>query len=189
MDSANSFLLQPFVNYNLAEGIDLALHQSGLCRKALMSAYGYKRTCGGVSRRVRFTRESRHSEVQERLGLKKRTLRVTEFMSAYDPKRSSPYCKNTCRRSKLVVVDTALTHPTGYEQRFVYGAARFPSKFYDGDPVMHSRYPNRSSRFPLHSLSVSTRFASLIGRDKAIAITHGLAIPRYTAIELSVMQD
>jgi len=76
VDSANSFLLQPFVNYNLVEGIDLALHQSGLCRKALMSAYGYKRTCGGVSRRVRFTRESRHSEVQERLGLKKRTLDV-----------------------------------------------------------------------------------------------------------------
>jgi hypothetical protein len=49
--------------------------------------------------------------------------------------------------------------------------------------------PNRSSRFPLHSLNVSTWFASLIGRDKAIAITHGLAILRYTAIEFSVMQD
>ncbi len=146
--------------------------------------YPRKQTFGGA-RTVR----TQKADIGCPLCRQERTLRVTEFMSAYDPKRSSPYCKNTCRRSKLFVVDTALTHPTGYEQRFVYGAARFPSKFYDGDPVMHSRYPNRSSRFPLHSLSVSTRFASLIGRDKAIVITHGLAIPRYTAIELSVMQD
>ncbi len=41
-----------------------------------MSAYGYKRTCGGVSDYVRFNSESRHSEAQERFGLKKRTLDV-----------------------------------------------------------------------------------------------------------------
>ncbi len=41
-----------------------------------MSAYGYKRTYGEVPQRVRFTPESRHSDTQERLGLKKRTLDV-----------------------------------------------------------------------------------------------------------------
>ncbi len=61
-----------------------------------MSAFGYKQTCGGVSQSVRCTPESGHTEAQERLGLKKRTLDVrltpesgrnwvTEFMSAYDP--------------------------------------------------------------------------------------------------------
>ncbi len=63
-----------------------------------MSASGYKRTYSGQLANVRFTPESGHSEAQERFGLKKRTLDVrftpnsgrkwvTEFMSAYDPKR------------------------------------------------------------------------------------------------------
>ena len=62
-----------------------------------MSAYGYWRTCGGVSDCVRFTPNSGHSEAQERFGLKKRTLDVRftpnsghkhlwRWMSAYDPK-------------------------------------------------------------------------------------------------------
>ena len=61
-----------------------------------MSAYGYKRTLWGSALNVRFTPESRHSEAEERFGLKKRTLDVrftpksgrnwvAEFMSAYDP--------------------------------------------------------------------------------------------------------
>ncbi len=61
-----------------------------------MSAYGYKRTYSGQLANVRFTPESRHSDAQERFGLKKQTLDVrftpnsgrkwvTEFMSAYDP--------------------------------------------------------------------------------------------------------
>ncbi len=64
-----------------------------------MSACGYKRTYSGQLANVRFTPESGHSEAQERVGLKKRTLDVrfapnsgrnwvTEFMSAYDPKRT-----------------------------------------------------------------------------------------------------
>ncbi len=39
---------------------------------------------------------------------------------------------------------------------------------------------------PLH-LRVSTCFALLIRRNKAIAVADGLAILRYTAIEFSVM--
>ncbi len=65
-----------------------------------MSASGYKQTFGEVCQRVRFTPKSGHSEAQERVGLKKRTLDVrltpksgriwvTEFMPAYDPTRTS----------------------------------------------------------------------------------------------------
>jgi hypothetical protein len=39
-----------------------------------MTAYGYKRTFLGVRQRVRFTPDSRQSDAQERLGLKKRTF-------------------------------------------------------------------------------------------------------------------
>ncbi len=64
-----------------------------------MSASGYKQTYSGQLANVRFTPESGHSETQERLGHKKRTLDVcftpesgrkwvTVFMSAYDPKRT-----------------------------------------------------------------------------------------------------
>ncbi len=64
-----------------------------------MSAHGYKRTCGEVRERVRFTPQSGHSEAQEQLGLKERTLDVCftprsghkwlrRWMSAYDPKRT-----------------------------------------------------------------------------------------------------
>ena len=66
---------------------------------ARMSAFGYKRTCGGVRQRVRFTPVSRHSDVQKRLALNKQTLDVRfapksghkwlwHGMSAYDPKRT-----------------------------------------------------------------------------------------------------
>ncbi len=72
----------------------LAVHAS-----ASMSASGYKRTYGEVRQRVRFTPKSGHSDAQEWVGLKKRTLNVrftpnsghkwvTEFMSAYDPQRT-----------------------------------------------------------------------------------------------------
>ncbi len=64
-----------------------------------MSATGYKRTYSGQLANVRFTPESGHSEAQERLGLKKRTLDVRfapksghkwlwRGMSAFDPKRT-----------------------------------------------------------------------------------------------------
>ncbi len=64
-----------------------------------MSTYGYKRTYRGQLVNVRFTPKSRHSEAQERVGLKKRTLDVCftpesghkwlgRGMSAYDPKRT-----------------------------------------------------------------------------------------------------
>ncbi len=60
-----------------------------------MSAYGYKRTYSGQLANVRFTPESGHSEVQERVGLKKQTLDVRfapdsgrkwlwRWMSAYE---------------------------------------------------------------------------------------------------------
>ncbi len=63
------------------------------------STDGYKRTCGGAWKKVRFTPESGHSEAPERVGLKKRTLDVCltpdsgrrwvgRWMSAYDPKRT-----------------------------------------------------------------------------------------------------
>ncbi len=65
-----------------------------------MSAYGYKRTLLGRASNVRFTPKSGHSEAQERLRLKKRTLDarlapksgrkwVGRGTSAYDPKRTS----------------------------------------------------------------------------------------------------
>jgi hypothetical protein len=65
-----------------------------------MSACGYKRTCGEVCQRVRFTPESRHSDALGREGLKRRTSDVClapesgrkwvgRWMSAYDPKRIS----------------------------------------------------------------------------------------------------
>ncbi len=41
-----------------------------------MSAFGYKRTYNGQLANVRFTPVSGHSEAQERLGLKKRSLDV-----------------------------------------------------------------------------------------------------------------
>ncbi len=41
-----------------------------------MSAFGYKRTCSGQLANARFTPESRHSEAQERFGLKMRSLDV-----------------------------------------------------------------------------------------------------------------
>ncbi len=41
-----------------------------------MSASGYKRTCGAVCQRVRFTPESGHSDAQERVRLKMRTSKV-----------------------------------------------------------------------------------------------------------------
>ncbi len=64
-----------------------------------MSAYGYKRTLWDRASNVRFTPESGHSDAQERVGLKKRTLDVRfapesrhkwlwRGMSAYDPKRT-----------------------------------------------------------------------------------------------------
>ncbi len=77
-----------------------------------MSASGYKQTYGGVSDYVRFTPESGHSEVQERLGLKKQTSDVryypesgrkwvTVFMSANDPKRTSSMMKSSFRNEDL----------------------------------------------------------------------------------------
>ena len=64
-----------------------------------MSAFGYKQTSRGLGQNVRFTPKSGHSEAQERVGLKKRTLDVCfapesrrkwviVFMSAYDLERS-----------------------------------------------------------------------------------------------------
>ncbi len=64
-----------------------------------MPVFGYKRTFREVRQRVRFTPESGHSEAQERLGLKKRTLNVcfapdsgrkwlSRGMPAFDPKRT-----------------------------------------------------------------------------------------------------
>ena len=64
-----------------------------------MSASGYKQTFRRRRQRVRFTPESGHSEVQERVGLKKQILYVyfapksgrstgCRGMSAFDPKRT-----------------------------------------------------------------------------------------------------
>ncbi len=61
-----------------------------------MSASGYKQTLWGRAWNVRFAPKSGHSEAQERVGLKKRTLDVrfapnsgrkwvTVIMSAKDP--------------------------------------------------------------------------------------------------------
>ncbi len=65
-----------------------------------MSASGYKRTLLGRVSEVRFTPNTRHSEVQERFALKKRTLnvcltpdsgrnRVWCWRSVIDPKQKS----------------------------------------------------------------------------------------------------
>ncbi len=64
-----------------------------------MSASGYKQTFRGQLANVRFTPKSGHSDAQERVGLKKRTLNVCftpesgrstgyRRMSAFDPKRT-----------------------------------------------------------------------------------------------------
>ena len=86
-----------------------------------MSAVGYKQTYSEQLANVRFTPESGHSEAQERLRLRKRTLDVrltpnsrhkwvTEFMSAYDPKRTlaalgaSMSAFSPCSRLKTLAV-------------------------------------------------------------------------------------
>jgi hypothetical protein len=53
----------------------MILFWGGLSRTA-MSASGYKQTLWGRASKVRFAPESRHSEAQERVGLKKRALNV-----------------------------------------------------------------------------------------------------------------
>ncbi len=55
-------------------------------KEATKSASGYKQTSRGLRQSVRFTPESRHSEAQERLGLKKRTLGEVPANDRFWPK-------------------------------------------------------------------------------------------------------
>ncbi len=60
-----------------------------------MSAYGYKQTFRGQLANVRFTPESGHSEAQERLGLKKRSLKEGDSFNPMGPSESQSASSNS----------------------------------------------------------------------------------------------